>query len=695
MYTDRRFLQGAEARAVPDEEHTIEVSFSSTYDQGERWYGIEVLSHDPKHVRLDRLESGAAVLLDHMPERHAGTTSAPRIDGEKGRARVRFGTHPLGAETELMVAEGIKRDTSVGYVVHHISEMGKRSDGSDYVREVPADLFDSSRRALEQRGARDREAFLRTLDQRLGPVSRAKGAVPKFLVDDWEPTEISFVAIPFDPQVGVDRALPPAGASTAQPKETPVSDTTTAAPAANPAQPDIRVIEGQAQAAERQRVTQIQAIGAAHGLQDMANRAIADGTALDHFRATVLDKLVEAGKLRPAPETADIGLTQRERKAYSVVRLMHALLEPNDRGAQAAAAFEIECSVAARKVRPVDESQRDFGAARAVGYSVPSDVLTGPVGFDRTAAAEAASLIARAQAAARRDLTVGTANAGGNLVATDLLAASFIDLLRNRMVLGQLGVTMLDGLVGNVAIPSQTAGGTTYWVTEGNAPTESQLTVGQVTLTPKTVGMFTDYSRKTLLQTTPAIEMLVRSDLAAGIALEIDRAGVAGSGTSPEPRGVINTAGIGSVAGGTNGAAPTYVHMLALEEAVALANADIGNTALLTNPKMRYQLKKTEEFATTNGRPVWQGNEVNGYRAIASNQVPSNLTKGTASGVCSAIVFGNWSDLLVGMWGGLDLILDPYALATSGGRRIVALQDVDTAVRRAASFAAMLDALRT
>jgi HK97 family phage major capsid protein len=180
-----------------------------------------------------------------------------------------------------------------------------------------------------------------------------------------------------------------------------------------------------------------------------------------------------------------------------------------------------------------------------------------------------------------------------------------------------------------------------------------------------------------------------------GIATEIDRVGIAGSGTSPEPRGVINTAGIGAVAGGTNGAAPTYAHMVALEEAVALANADIGSLAYVTNAKMRAQLKLTQVFSSTNGQPVWQGNEVNGYAAAVTQNCPSNLTKGTSSGVCSAIVYGAWRDLLMGFWSGLDLIVDPITLATSGGRRIVALQDVDVAVRRAASFSAMLDALRT
>jgi hypothetical protein len=139
--------------------------------------------------------------------------------------------------------------------------------------------------------------------------------------------------------------------------------------------------------------------------------------------------------------------------------------------------------------------------------------------------------------------------------------------------------------------------------------------------------------------------------------------------------------------------------MVDLESAVAIANADVGTMAYLTNAKVRGKLRKTQEFASTNGKAVWtSGSErgvgdVLGYDAVVTNAVPSNLTKGTASGICSAIAYGNWADLMIGMWGGLDIMLDPYTGATSGTKRVIALQDVDVAVRRVASFAAMKDVL--
>jgi HK97 family phage major capsid protein len=294
----------------------------------------------------------------------------------------------------------------------------------------------------------------------------------------------------------------------------------------------------------------------------------------------------------------------------------------------------------------------------------------------------------------QRDLLVGTTTAGGYTVQTDLLGQNFIDVLRNRMAMTGLGAQFLTGLTGQVAVPRQTAGATSYWVAENNAPTESQQAFDQVALSPKTVGAFTDVSRKLLLQSSIDVEAFVRNDLATVLALAIDLAAINGSGASNQPTGVLNVSGIGSVAGGTNGAIPTWGNLVDLESAVAVANADIGALGYLTNAKVRGKLKQVSKVSGQNGF-VWDNGDtpVNGYRAAVSNQVPSNLTKGTASGICSAILFGNWSDLIVGQWGTLDLMVDPYTGSTAGTVRVVALQDVDVAVRHPESFAAMKDAL--
>jgi HK97 family phage major capsid protein len=147
------------------------------------------------------------------------------------------------------------------------------------------------------------------------------------------------------------------------------------------------------------------------------------------------------------------------------------------------------------------------------------------------------------------------------------------------------------------------------------------------------------------------------------------------------------------VAGGTDGLAPTWAHIVELESDVSVANADIGTLSYLTNAKVRGKLKGTSKVSGQNGF-VWEGGDtpLNGYRAAVTNGVPSNLTKGTGTNL-SAIIYGNFADLLIGMWGTLDLMVDPYSLSTSGTVRVVALQDVDVAVRHAESFATMVDAI--
>jgi HK97 family phage major capsid protein/HK97 family phage prohead protease len=488
-----------------------------------------------------------------------------------------------------------------------------------------------------------------------------------FTATRWVPYEISLVSIPADPTVGVGRSddqqetpmtkvireLPAIEAETTPPskKQDIKMDTTV----------EVTAAENAATAKERERISGISALARMFvGNDDLANTLIDSGKSLDEARAAFLEKI--GARQKPITgEEAKIGMTSTELKQFSFARVINALANPTDRHMQDAAAFEFECSHAAQKT-----SKR-----QAQGIMIPYDVLHG-----------------------QRDLSVTTATEGGNTVATSLLASSFIDLLRSKMVVSGLGTQMLMGLTDFVAIPRQASGASAFWVAEGVAPTESQQAFDQVSLAPKTLGAFTDFSRRLLLQSSIDVESFVKRDLASVIALEVDRAAIHGTGTAPQPRGIVATSGIGSVAGGTNGAAPTYTNIVALETAVAVSNADVGALAYLTNTRVRGLLKRTFINTTGGETPVFAlDGMMNGYRAAVTNQVSNTLTKGTSVSNCSAIIFGNFSDLIIGMWGGLDLTVDPYTFSTSGTIRIVAMQDVDVAVRNAASFAAMLDAL--
>lgn len=585
-----------ERAGIDLEARTAVLAFASEAPY-ERSWGIEVLDLGAKSIRMGRLKSGGPLLMDHDSRDQVGVIESVQIGADRvGRALVRFGKSARAEEVFADVADGIRRNVSVGYVIHAAQ--------------------------LE---------------------SEAEG-IGTYRITDWEPFEVSLVAVPADATVGVGRS---ATEQTHTQLEVIMTEQTI----------DVRAEQQRGTEAERKRVADIISIGEQfkrYNADQLAPEAIRAGDSVDTFRSAILAKV----SATPLP-TSDIGLTRKEQQAYSFVRVLHALANPRDAKAQDAAGFELEASRAAAEA-----------AGRASrGVMIPSDIL-------------------------RRDLVVGTTTAGGHTVATDLLAADFITLLRNSMVVMGLGTRMLTGLQGSVAIPRHTGAATAYWVAESGAPTESQQAFDQVTMQPRTVGAFTDISRKLLLQSSIDVESFVRQDLATVLGQEIQRVAINGSGTAPEPRGILNVSGIGSVAGGTNGLAPTWAHMVGLETEVAIDNADVGSLAYLTNAKVRGKLKTTYKDAGS-GLSVWaDGNTpLNGYQAAVTNAVPSNLTKGTSSGVCSAVIMGNFADLIIGMWGGLDLMADPYTGSTSGTVRIVALQDVDVAVRHAESFAAMVDAL--
>jgi HK97 family phage major capsid protein/HK97 family phage prohead protease len=647
--------------AIPDgtvdvEARTVELCFSSEAPY-ERWWGTEILDHGKSAVRLGRLNGGAALLVGHDTRDHVGVVVKAWIDDDrKGRAIVRFGKSPLADQIFQDVKDGIRKLTSVGYRIHKLV-LEKEEEGQETYR-----------------------------------------------VTDWEPYELSLVAIPADDTVGVGRSETGAEylieivnskeiQKMVKTKEELDKEAAEAAAAAAKAkrEADERAVreaqtisEGDAALKrERQRITEISAIGKKFNMVELAEKAVENGSTVDVFRSQVIEKLQASGALRTA-DTPELGLSEAEKKRFSFCRFMLAVMSPDDQGFRKAAGFELECSEAARK-----KTQREDRS----GMTIPYDVLNAPAFADERAASAAVRMLFQ-RMGGQRDLTVGTTTAGGFTVATDLLASSFIDLLVNQMALASMGVTFLKDLNGNVAIPRQTGKASTFWVAENTNITESQQAFDQVALTPKTVGAFVDYSRRLLLQSSLDVEGFVRMDIARAIALAIDLAGIAGTGAGNQPTGILSTSGIGSEAGGANGLAPTWDNIVNLESLVANANAGIGALGYLSNTKVRGKLKRTQMFSGTNGIPVWATDgTLNGYRTGVSNQVPSNLVKGASGAVCSAIIFGNFADLLIGMWGGLDVTYDPITGAIAGTKRLVALQDLDVNVRHPESFATMQDAL--
>ena len=295
----------------------------------------------------------------------------------------------------------------------------------------------------------------------------------------------------------------------------------------------------------------------------------------------------------------------------------------------------------------------------------------------------------------KRDMSAtggSSGSEGGVMVQTDV--EGFIDALSAKMVLKDLGATYLTGLIGNVNIPKITTASTAAWEGENDANAETQPTFGYVGLSPNRLGAYAQISKQLIHQSSYSAEMIARNDIERAIRLAVELAAINGAGTGNVPEGILETTGIGSVAGGTNGAAPDWADIVNLEKEVAVDNADLGSLAYLTNPKVRAKLKTVA--VGTDQRMVWgNDNMLNGYKVGVTTQVPSDLDKGTSTGVCSAIIFGNFSDLMIANWAGLDVVVDPYTSAKNGFVDLVINSWWDVGIRNAASFAAMADALTT
>jgi HK97 family phage major capsid protein len=639
----------AEVREINEEARTVELAFSSEIEV-DRYFGVEVLSHELGSVRMGRMEDGAALLVNHDRDDQIGVVLSAQIDSDRrGRAVVKFGRGARADEVFQDVVDGIRRHVSVGYMIHKI--------------------------LIEERS----------------------GQADLITVLDWEPFEVSIVAVAADTSVGVGREMdtgkPPedSGAPVVHNEDTNADDgraaqsqkrsdamekilrdgagnlvralvdgegnITEVLETLEKAGENTRQLQAAGSETERARVRAIMDMGEKYGADDLARDFVKDGKGADEFQSALLDH-VDGGRRAASPlsDRHQVGLTDKERDSFSFIRAIRALSEPTNRRAQEAAAFEFEASEAAAQAM----------GRSAEGIMVPPEVLTRAVNTSVTGDA--------------------AGDTGGNAIATTLLSQSFIEMLRNRAVLMRLA-TPLSGLSGNVDIPLQASGASGYWIGEDEDATEDGLELGQSSMTPKTVAAFSEITRKLLKQSSMDMEALVRRDLATALALTIDTAGFYGTGSNNQPKGIKNYTGVNAVdfAGASSGggsALPTFAEVVQMESAIAGDNADVNSMAYAMGSGMRGHFKTTERFESSNGMPIWEnGNTVNGYGTEVTNQI-----------VAGDLFFGNWADVIVGMWGGLDITVDPYSNSKKGRLRIVTMQDVDILLRRVESFCYGADA---
>jgi HK97 family phage major capsid protein len=614
---------------------------------------IEENAMEDQQVDIEEVvEAAVEVTLEPTEEDRKGEVEvshrameleAKTVDEDSRRVRIAISSEePVMRSFGMEVLEHSEEAIDLSFLASGRAPLLLDHDPEKQIGVIESVDLDGSARRLRAtvrfgKGALAREAFDDVMDGIRANISVGY-AINKmerkdketYVAKSWRPMEASLVSIPADVTVGVGRSseVSPKPVIKTDFKEIPMSD-----------QIDIAAVEAEARKAAQRNAAQIVELGAKHSRSDLAQKAIAEGRSIEEFRGELLDVI---GSTR-ALEEKEIGMSQKEVKRFSLLRAIHALANPTDRRAQEAAAFEFECSQAAAKA---------YGRT-AQGILLPAEVLRNW----------------------KRDLNSSDEAA---LFTDDFRGGDFIDALRNASSVMQAGATMLSGLSGDVKIPKKTGVASTGWISsEGGAASESEMTVGSVSMTPKTLGAFTDITRQLMIQSSLDVEALVRDDLAQSIALAIDLGALAGSGSSGQPTGIKNTGGINVVDFGTApDLIPTYAQVVELETKVREDNALGNGGAYIANATMYGALKSVEKAANTAQFVVEPGGTMNGYRTVVSNQVASG-----------DLYFGDFrNNLLIGMFGGLDIVVDPYTASTSGTVRVVALQSCDVAVRHATAF---------
>jgi len=626
------------AASVNVDARTVEVSFSSELPVLRRGFFTddfnEVLDHAPESIRLGRLNDGASVLENHDRALRLGVVEVASIDSDRrGRAVVRLGKGRRAKEALIDIADGILTKTSVGYVIHE------------------ADLT----------------------------KAETKGEPDTLRATDWEPHEISFVSVAADPSVGVGRGAVDIPTVIHYRGFDPMKDKPSDAPA--PAD----VIDITAAAAdklrqgERARIADIQATAKPwQHIPDLvleAERAINEGHTVDQFRANIMPLLQSLKPDALAPRLPDdnprtlLGMSDGQAQSYSVIKAIRALMCIRGLDTQGdprkIAPFEIECSNAVA----------DELGIEAKGILIPYDVQ------QRTSWGVDPGILQRAHELGMLSRTppMGVATTGtvaGALKGTELLASAFIEALRAQSVALRVGAVPLPGLVGDVDIPKQTGLATFLWVDEDVDGTDTEVDIGTINLAPKTIAGPVPITRKLLKQSTPAVEQIVRNDLVLGAAEIIDVGILNGSGAAGQPQGIIGTTGVNTVAIAdvVTPFVPTFAEWVAFETAVGDDNALRDGAVYLSTWGVMGGSKILAKDAGS-GQFVFQNGEINGYNAFATSQMPTDRQ-----------LFGAFSQVLLGMWGVLDINVDVATKAASGGIVLRAFQDVDVGVRHAEAF---------
>jgi len=468
------------------------------------------------------------------------------------------------------------------------------------------------------------------------------------------PMEISIVSVPADQSnlVGVGRSV----SEPLQPsdKEIIMSENTETQGI------DLDAAKAEAVRAARKNDSEILAIAAKHNKRDLGEQAIKDGVNVDVFRGQILDVIGDEKPLDTPLAAVDAPV--KEKRSYSLGRMIQAQVTGDFRNA----GFEREMN---------DEITRKVGR-QGEGFYVP-DFVWGQRGALSTAA---------------------TGGSGAEVVFDDFVPTEhrgdmFIEALRNKLVLGDLGATFMSGLTGRIKMPKLATGAAAGFVEELADVGDGAGTDGALTLQPRTMGAFVEVSRLLMMESVPSIEQIIRDDLLRSAADKTEHFAIQGSGSSGQPTGILNTSGINDldISADTDVAALTWQDIVDLVKLVEEDNGIVNDAAagFLSNPKVKSKLATTVKVGSTDSvmllNDPW--NNLYGYPTGFTSNVPSNLNPGDGGTDASALIFGDFSQLIIGQFGAPSIMVNPFSGDKSGTVRLTLLAEMDVGVRNAVSFA--------
>lgn len=341
-----------------------------------------------------------------------------------------------------------------------------------------------------------------------------------------------------------------------------------------------------------------------------------------------------------------------------------------------------------------------YSLHKAIRSQLPNQTLDGVEGEyheemqkeARTAGVSLQGIAVPTGAQEKRDasqtVTADSGAYGANLVVDQF--GGVIDALRANPIIESLGAKYLRGLSGDLLFVTNDGGIAATWEGETATVAGSKNAYGTKKMSPNRLSSTVGISLQNILQSSPDLELLTAQEIGMAKALAIDIAAINGPGTGNTPEGILNNADIDVLTGATNGVAPSWAQLVAMETAVAGANALNAEASYLITPGLKGFLKQTAHAANASNYLMNADNQINGYKAGVSTLVPSNLTKGSGTALHAAI-FGVFSNVLIGEWAFSDMVVDNITQKKAGIIEITMNQFLDILIRKGAAFSVSKD----